>query len=221
MKRKLRFRYYNAVLKQLVITIPTFRHEAMHTSVYGIFTMKIGAMGLWRSWSDGGSTTRSRLGGDAAESDASGGPRQELPGVDTWPTLVIEAGFSQSLEALRNRMHWWFSASQHQVKIVLLVKTDGYRQPILFEKYTEGPATQRPGTTSTRAAAALQPNMDQRIDITRQLGVDWLDSSAYIITRGDLRLEFHLLFLRQPGPGEHDVVLDVQDLQLIAFKIWR
>ncbi|KAK0703538.1 hypothetical protein B0T26DRAFT_731810 [Lasiosphaeria miniovina] len=42
-----------------------------------------------------------------------------------WPTLVIEAGFSQSLGELHIAMRRWFSMSNHEVKIVLLAKFNG------------------------------------------------------------------------------------------------
>lgn len=44
--------------------------------------------------------------------------------IHPWPTLVIETGYSQSIIALRQQMRWWFTASQHRVKIVLLIKLD-------------------------------------------------------------------------------------------------
>lgn len=42
---------------------------------------------------------------------------------------------------------------------------------------------------------------------------DPLDFSTYIFTEGGiLRLEFTDLFLREPGEGEHDVVLGIREL---------
>lgn len=220
-QRKFRFRYYDAALKQLIITIRTFKHEALHLNTYALISADIISMGLKLKWTAVGATTWEIPNRSAAEGDSSGRPTEERPGGESWPTLVIEAGFSQSIGQLRGRMQWWFRQSQHQVKIVILVKMQGHRQTILFEKYTERPATQRPGATSTRAAATLQPNLDQSIVVTRPPGVDVLDAESYIVTRGALRLEFNLLFLREPGPGERDVVLEVEELQGIAKEAWR
>ncbi|KAK3935211.1 hypothetical protein QBC46DRAFT_272236, partial [Diplogelasinospora grovesii] len=70
------------------------------------------------------------------------------------PTLVIEAGNSQTLEQLRVDMRWWFGPSNHQVKIVLLAKLDRNQGQIVLEKWVETRAQPRPGATTTRAAAA-------------------------------------------------------------------
>ncbi|OIW30885.1 hypothetical protein CONLIGDRAFT_642929 [Coniochaeta ligniaria NRRL 30616] len=56
------------------------------------------------------------------EADSSGGPSPERDFPDTWPTLVIEAGFSQSLSELQKAVRWWFAEPLHDVKIVLIVK---------------------------------------------------------------------------------------------------
>lgn len=66
----------------------------------------------------------------------------------------------------------------------------------------------RSGAANTRAAAEPQPECDQVITITRNTG----NPVSYNITSGDLRLEFHLLFLRQPNAGESDIIIGVQHL---------
>ncbi|PTB65720.1 hypothetical protein BBK36DRAFT_1094561, partial [Trichoderma citrinoviride] len=65
------------------------------------------------------------------------------------------------LHALQDDMRWWFSASDHQVKIVLLAKFDHRLQQILIERWEEEAAT-RPGATTTS-----QPVLQQSITITR------------------------------------------------------
>ncbi|EHK51033.1 hypothetical protein TRIATDRAFT_181083, partial [Trichoderma atroviride IMI 206040] len=70
-----------------------------------------------------------------------------------------------SLHALRDDMRWWFSASDHQVKIVLLAKFDHRLQQILIERWEEEAAT-RPGATTTTFGAS-QPVLQQSITITR------------------------------------------------------
>jgi len=64
----------------------------------------------------------------AGKGHSCGGPNLGREGKDAWPTLVIEAGSSESLGALRDDMRWWFSVSDHQVNIVLLVKFDYFHQ---------------------------------------------------------------------------------------------
>lgn len=56
-------------------------------------------------------------------------------------------------------MEWWFAASNHQVKVVLLAKFDHNRTQIVLENWVEVQAQQpRQGATTTRAfsQAAVQ-----------------------------------------------------------------
>lgn len=73
-------------------------------------------------------------GGDRGEGDSTGGPHPQRAAINAWPTLVIEAGDSESLGELHNDMRWWFSASNHDVKIVLLAKFEHNRREIILQK---------------------------------------------------------------------------------------
>lgn len=140
--------------------------------------------------------------------------------------IVIEAGHSETLEELRSQMRWWFGASQHQVKIVILAKFDQTRAQIILEKWVGGQALSRQGAMTTRAAARLEQNCDQVINITRNPGITNADPNrfsptSYTVARGDFRLEFDRLFLRPAGQGEGDVIIYIQDLQRFAVAVWR
>ena len=174
-------------------------------------------MEIWRSI---GSTTfrpQGHPGGDGGEGDSCGGPIPARNHKLAWPTLVVEAGDSESLTALRDDMRWWFTASDHQVKIVLLSKFDHQRQQIIIERWEEDSQT-RPGATTTRRAAAVgavQPVLRQSITITRDAATD-----SYQVVRSALVLSFRLLFLREPGPQEGDFVMSIADLQAFARRVW-
>ncbi len=179
-------------------------------------------MGLEDSWKSIGTATyrtQGHPGGDGGESDSSGGPRPKRGGRNNWPTLVIEAGHSESLTRLRQDMRWWFDASNHQVKIVLLAKFNHSQREIQLEKWEEEPQVARPGVTTTRliAASTLAPVLRQRITITRNA----TSPPSYNVTSGALVLSFGLLFLRDPGPGEGDFVFSIPDLQFYAECVWE
>ncbi len=218
-----RVRRYLADSHILIITIPTRLHEGLHIYLYDIYLDKVKMMGLRRSWGHIGSTTLRSLGhprGDGGESDSSGGPWPERRFGNSWPTLVIEVGISESLGELHRDMQWWFSASQHQVKIVLLAKFDHRQHAILLERWEEEEPPTRPGATTTRRATALQtlrPVLRQQINITEDAATSPV---SYHVTRGDLVLPFHLLFLRAPGPQESDIIINIQDLEEYAEIIW-
>ena len=122
-------------------------------------------------------------------------------------------------------MQWWFSASDHQVKIVVLAKLRTDTQQIVLEKWQEAPQQQqqqqqqRRVTRATSSINGLRPVLQQEITISK-IGQDTRDYLSYSVTRGALRLSFELLFLRPPGPGESDVVVEVEDLQKMACQAW-
>ncbi|KAK7416213.1 hypothetical protein QQZ08_012091 [Neonectria magnoliae] len=223
-----RFHHFDASSKTLIITIPTPLHECLHQPLWQTISYEINRMGLFNAWLPMGSPTlraTQNSSGDGGESDSSGGPDPERSYYGAWPTLAIEVGYSQTLLGLRKKMKWWFSASDHQVKIVLLARFEHERGPrsIIIEKYVEVPQI-RPGATMTRAAARamqLVPTCTQAITITENPS----NPLSYNVTRGALRLEFHLLFLRQPrqgeGEGEGDIVISIQQLQAYAARFWH
>lgn len=182
-------------------------------------------MGLEGSWKAKGSGTfrTGHPGGDGGESDSAGGPRPARGGHGAWPTLVIEAGYSESLQQLRRDMRWWFDASNHQVKIVILAKFNHREREIQLEKWEEELPAIRPGATSTRsvmaavAARTPAPALQQIITITRNA----TSPPSYNVTRGALVLSFRLLFQRDPGPGEGDIVFNIPDLQDYAELVWE
>ncbi|KAH8673302.1 hypothetical protein BX600DRAFT_203328 [Xylariales sp. PMI_506] len=221
-KRPFRIRRYHASRGILIVTIPTSLHEALHLQIWYIFTLFLFRSGLGTSWTPIGSTTfrpRGHPGGDGGEGDSSGGPSPLCDPADSWPTLVIEAGDSETLSALRDDMRWWFSASEHNVKIVLLTKFDHQNQRIIIERWEEE-SQNRQGATNTRQVTSgntLQPVLRQSIRITKDTTTN---PASYHVTRDVLVLPFKHLFLRDPGPQEGDCIISVTELATYAENIW-
>ncbi|KAI8688597.1 hypothetical protein NCS55_00113700 [Fusarium keratoplasticum] len=205
-RRKFRLKRYYSERQILIVTIPTLKHELLHLPLFGHIYAAVDKAGVGFEWFPMGATTwRGHPNGDAGEGDSSGG--QISRPSPCWPTLVIEAGHSQSLESLRSDMKWWFSASDHQVNIVLLVKLDLSSEDIIIETWQ---AAQ--GDT-----ARLEPSRSQVITISRGPNADTDDS----VSGGPLRLDFALLFLRAPRQGEGDIVLPAGVLQRLADTVRR
>ena len=220
-RRPFRLRRYHANTGILVTTIPTPLHETLHLHLYEKYTYKLARNGQEESWRSIGSTTfrpQGHPGGDGGEGDSSGGPKPARNYKGAWPTLVIEAGDSESLSALRDDMRWWFSASDHQVNIVLLTKFDRPNQRIIIERWEEELQT-RKGATTTRQSAAnpVTPILQQSITITQNTATNPV---SYHVTSGALVLSFRLLFLRNPGPQEEDFVISIAELQAYARNVW-
>ena len=227
---KIRFRRFDKDSQVLFITIPTRVHEGLHLNLYHHFTYQLALNNLDDDWEHFGSTTQrpgrdssSGCGGEGGEADSSGGPGTRTMG---WGTLVVEAGDSQSLNELRDDMRWWFSASDHAVKIVLLIKLDRQNDQILIERWEEvvPPPAVVTGVVTRRGAAAIaqdatpEPALQQTIIITRD---DTTDPVSYSVTRGPLVLGLSQLFLRAPTPQEADITIRIQALQQYAARIWR
>ncbi|KAI1145645.1 hypothetical protein F4825DRAFT_457296 [Nemania diffusa] len=202
-KRPFRIRRYYANQGLLILTIPTDLHEVLHLELWNEYSDKLVQNNQRRDWKAIGSTTfrsRGHLGGDGGEADSSGGPVSKRGPKGSWPTLVMEAGDSESSSALRDDMKWWFSASNHNVKIVLLTRFDHQNQAIIIERWEE----------------ELQPVLQQSIAITRDIATD-----SYHVASGALVLSYRLLFLQPPSPLQGDYVINISELQAYARAVWR
>ncbi|KAL7954252.1 hypothetical protein V8C34DRAFT_317467 [Trichoderma compactum] len=218
--RRFRLSLYDPDTQTLIITIPTGQHEVLHAFLY---TMEVVAsiifMGLRYNWNILASKTflpRGSNGGHRGEGDSSGGPFPERSGSRAFPTLIIEAGYSQSLTSLRQKARFWFHISNHDVKIVILAKLSRNRGLLTLEKWEEGPSQSRHGATTTRSVPPLEAFCRQTIIITKIDG----DPPTYQVTGGDLVLSFRLLFLRDPRQGERDIVITAQGLEIYADRVW-
>ncbi|SPO04780.1 uncharacterized protein DNG_07465 [Cephalotrichum gorgonifer] len=181
---------------------------------------KMRLVGLKLAWVSMGSTTlwaHGHLGGDLGEGDSSGGPAPQREGDLDWPTLVIEAGVSETLSELRGDMRWWFGASDHQVKIVLLAKLIQTERTVILEKWSE---VQEPRAGAiTGIAAQVQPRLQQTITITSPTAL--AGPASYVVHRGDL--DWSLICCScgrrsPPGPGEGDIALNIRTLQAYGEK---
>ena len=216
----------------MIITIPTAEHEGLHGGLDDRLYADALLMGLGREFFRTGSTTF--IDKDAngniiseGEGDSCRKPTSMRTNEHHYPTLVIEAGWSQTLEKLREKARWWFDKSKGDVKIVLLVKSSPGSNHIRIEKWKLALAASRQGATTTRAAAAMTPQCIHVVQIARAAGINnahpsRFDPASYVVTGGPLRLEFIDIFLRQPiPPGERDLILGNTTLQEYAASFWE
>ena len=97
-----------------------------------------------------------------------------------------------------------------------MVLVKGHERAITIEKWVGGAAQERAGATATRGsiARAQTPVLSQTVVVTR------LDDS-FRFDGAPLVLEFQLLFLRPPGPGEADVRIGELELGYLGDYYWR
>ena len=137
------------------------------------------------------------------------------PNPDDFPSIVIEVGFSESLQKLRSDARLWFSMSSNDVQIVILIAVRAANNEIIIEKWTTGPPPA--GRRSSRHTPPQVPQIEQEITITRT------PPNTFAITSGTapLILEFSRLFLRPAVGAEHDIMYTQADLVDIAAAIFR
>ncbi|EPE05346.1 dead deah box dna helicase [Ophiostoma piceae UAMH 11346] len=219
----------------IIVTCPTLHHERAHLEVYARVYSALMRMGVEDQWTHSGSAELDAQGGasGSGQGDSSGGPlsRRDQVDDDFWPTLVVEAGASQSLPSLRIKARWWFAASNFHMKVVVLVKLIAATFTIQIEQWVaEARGPQRHGATTTWAGrAAKQPVLEQ------QVSIDWVGLSPlnqtpfnrralanFRVVGAPLVLRFEDLMERPPVPaaGEHDVVISEANLQMVAKCVW-
>ena len=218
-------------------------HERLHRYLDEDIQNRVLFMGLKKEWTAMGSQKFKPGGsgndGEGGEADSSRKPESQRPSATAWPTLVIEGGYSQSIESLRVKADWWLKEFNFEVKIVLLAKLSRSSRTILVEKWVgvpPEPETNSPNVITrarqrlldaqaqTQTSGPLVPGKVQTITITPVAGVNPHQTpspNSFQVVGSPLVLEFSLLFLRQPGPGEGDILYGVQELQEFAEAVWR
>lgn len=227
--RKLRL-FYEQQRSALIITLPTSSHELLHRWLDERIGIRVYAMGMYDQLDVVGAatyvTTSGGSLGTSLEGDSCRRPSSRS-GSDGWPVLVIEAGYSQTIQQLRRRAQAWFLASNFEVKIVILAKMIATRGHIVLEKW-KGVAGQASGlrvrtrAQTRRDQGARVPQCIHTIHISRSNDADNdpLSPGSYRVFSGALRLEFEDLFLRSAVEEEGDIVITEEELQRFASKVW-
>ena len=121
-----------------------------------------------------------------------------------WPTLVFEAGISESLRRLRMDAAWWLMNSKGDVNIVIVISLHRAQATIQIEKWELGPVRIR-----TRSEQPV-PTKTQEIIIS----TDHFDGAPLV-------LEFQKIFLRPAILPERDFTFSAQELSIWAADIWE
>jgi hypothetical protein len=204
-------------LEVLIVKVPTKVHETAAATFGSEINFTARTMGLPQIERQllGAGQCRAPGGTPSKEPDWSMVPANVRPSPDDFPTIVIEVGFSETLQKLRNDARLWFSTSSNDVQIVILIAVRAANNQIIFEKWALGPVAA--GRRRTRHTPPQLPRAEQEITITRT------PPNTFVITNGTapLTLEFNRLFLRLPVGGEHDVVYTQAQLVDIAEAIFR
>ncbi|RMZ81791.1 hypothetical protein DV738_g2048, partial [Chaetothyriales sp. CBS 135597] len=196
-QRSLRLAWFED-LDLLIVKVPTMQHEWVYGQLMKRLLIMAGTMGLEEEICYLGATKYQGRRNIAKEADCAFKPLSRRPRPLDWPTLVIEAGWSESRSRLRVDARIWLENSGGEVKIVLLISPSRAARSIIIEKWESTPLPDsRPRTRST---ITIEPGS---------------------VTGAPLTLDFQKVFLRQPvPPQEHDFVFDQQYLANFAQTFW-
>jgi hypothetical protein len=224
--RRGRLFFYSAEHEVLIIQLPLSEiHEYLHRTLDKEITHQM-SEDLYREISAYGSATyymrKSGIVTAAGAGDSSLGLKDRRKN-DRWPTVVIEAGWSQSRVALVAKAHWWFEASNRAVKIVLLIIASPLQ--IQVEKWKTNPlphSSAAPGRPNTRLfqATNLYPKVHPPVLTVNRASAN-TPSNDYRVISSPLRLEFRDVFLRNPGPPEGDILLGESFFRSYAEEAWE
>lgn len=232
----LRVKLYLPETMELLITVPRQPHEDLHLLLNDeIYSWYRGTC----NWKRTGASEFDSLAGPESgqaskgQGDSGGKPKDARPNDRDWPTVVIEGGYSQTLEQLRRKMRWWFWASKSKVKIVLLASFEnpwgrpGPEDKIIVEKWIEtlqsGPSINtRSGQVNTEV---LRPSLDH-VNVIEYNGPlitasNWhhVDLNHFVVIRGDMVLEHRHLFLRPLPNGQANLVLGQEFWRNYALEV--
>jgi hypothetical protein len=103
----IRFSLYLVDTKFLIITIPTPVHERLHKILDDVIVVQVGSIGLVFEFSPSRATRHTARDPSGRITGYGEADSARIPESATyWPTLVIEAGYSQTLPSLRVKAKW-------------------------------------------------------------------------------------------------------------------
>ncbi len=114
-------------------------HEVSAREFARMFEAKLLRLNVSASLLATGSARCGRRGGRSKEADVSYTPLSRPLEDDAWPSLVIEAGVSESLAMLRTDAAFWITNSDGRTRIVIVLSVNRRDRQILVERWEEDP----------------------------------------------------------------------------------
>ncbi len=208
--RHLRMTYYNHYDVLIVKLMPGLLHENPFWDFSRFMDLKMTRMKVTPFDLYGMGAVRMNGNNSSKEADAAFKPIPIRSSGDSWPSIVLECGLSESLRHLRMNAHWWFTHSNGDVRIVLLFSVLSSSQELVIEKWELIQAS-RPVTraSSSNPSFAIVPACVKTVQIT-----------STMITGAPLVLEFDKVFLRPPTNAEEDFIFTTQEFREWADRFW-
>lgn len=187
-------------------------HETAHLWFFKEMEHLIFQMDLKDNYIPTGSARYKGIGTRQKEGDSGIRPDPPRWAGNQLPTLVIEAGNSESLRLLHKDKDWWFDNSplsqpQGDVRIVLLVKVECGTKRIIIEQW------HRSHYESPTATVSIAPYPHTPFSLH--------DTSHWVVEGAPMVISFQEVFLRPIQERETDLVLTEALFANMAMKCWQ
>ncbi|KAJ5789007.1 uncharacterized protein N7518_006018 [Penicillium psychrosexuale] len=176
--------------------------SSIHQTSWGTFSE------IFASWHRAQENRLVQSGGDVQgttrvkKPDCSWKPAGYQPNRDVkWPTVVVEAGWSETLKKLKEDASFWLHESNQQVQVMLTIRTTE-RGTITIEKWAVDRNSVKPV---------------QKMWIVRNRNHD---SQNHQIS-GSIQIPFQECYLRAKRNSETDFVMSHSDMLDIAQSVWH
>ncbi|KAJ5984510.1 hypothetical protein N7481_006609 [Penicillium waksmanii] len=193
---------YSAQKSRLVIKMPNPVHNQVGIALHGAIKTALVPMRLHNMVFSWGTVNVDVGSGRMKQADMGWGPRRCSPGTPKKPTVVLEAGVSESHKRLFHDMETWLNPHKGNVRMALSIKVVRNRRKLTIEKWVWD-ATNR------------IPSKVQGIVLERN------ETGQTTSRGGDLMIPFRDIFLRDTESSrETDITIDTGELQAIAELAW-
>jgi hypothetical protein len=200
---------------KLIVKMVCKPHEVMHRTLMSVIKDDMKLMGLKEldDFTDLGSGRCAHCSDHSfKEADSSIVP---LPSPEAWPSLVAEAGWSESVSRLRIDAQWWLSAQlpPENTRLVVLISFKESERTFLLQRYELEKVRDR----LTRSATHGDRDVGQCTAVTT---ID-LRSTPPTITGAPFELPFDKIMRRPARALERDVSLSEAILEKWATHMAR
>lgn len=146
---------------------------------------------------------------------------------DGWPTLVIEAGVSESLPRLQADSSWWFKHSGGMTRFVIVIAIRNSTKKIFIQKWQLAPVGSPNPLTKAyieqlRQTSAMAPLLPQPVAMQQAYCAQEIEVSVTpqetSVTGAPILLQSEALF---DVPNQPDILLDDELFTLWAGRLFR
>ena len=215
-----RVTYYWDVNLLIIKLMPSVKHELGHALFGQSIITKVIQMGM--SYYDLLPIAASRFRGllSSKEGDSCYKPASRHSEAE-FPTLVIEAGLSETQAKLRCDAKWWLTQPGHNGNKVMIVVTISIKlndKRLQIEKWENALAPARPRTRANSGPPIQIPTQIQQVTI-RPNATGAITPNE--VTGAPLVLHFDKIFQRQPIVPQTDFTFSANELAVFATKFWE